>query len=156
LRNFRIVNSISATLRKNRLNRVATYYRVSTGRQLTTEASIPSQQKITAGFCDQNDYLIVDEFVEAKTATDDRRPVLQEMIDRACAPDHPYDAIVFYARFDASSCFGIELRKTCLFMRNICGWFAVNTSLSDRFCAAREAFCQRKSDCEISYLSPHC
>ena len=77
--------------------RVATYYRVSTGRQLTTEASIPSQRKITANFCDQNDYLIVDEFVEAKTATDDRRPVLQDMIDRACAPDHPYDAIVFYA-----------------------------------------------------------
>ncbi|MFN4923525.1 recombinase family protein [Bradyrhizobium sp.] len=77
--------------------RVATYYRVSTGRQLTTEASIPSQRKITAGFCDQNSYLIVDEFVEAKTATDDRRPVLQEMIDRACASDHPYDAIVFYA-----------------------------------------------------------
>ena len=77
--------------------RVATYYRVSTGRQLTTEASIPSQRKITASFCDQNGYLIVDEFVEAKTATDDRRPVLQEMIERACASDHPYDAIVFYA-----------------------------------------------------------
>lgn len=77
--------------------RVATYYRVSTSRQRTTEASIPSQRKITASFCDQNRYLIVDEFVEAKTATDDRRPVLQEMIDRACAPDHPYDAIIFYA-----------------------------------------------------------
>jgi site-specific DNA recombinase len=77
--------------------RVATYYRVSTGRQFSNEASIPSQRRITAGFCDQNGYAIVEEFVEAKTATDDRRPVLQEMIDRACAPDHPYDAIVFYA-----------------------------------------------------------
>lgn len=77
--------------------RVATYYRVSTGRQFNNEASIPSQRKITAGFCDQNGYTVVEEFVEAKTATDDRRPVLQEMIDRACAPDHPYDAIVFYA-----------------------------------------------------------
>ena len=77
--------------------RVATYYRVSTGRQFSNEASIPSQRKITAGFCDQNGYAIVEEFVEAKTATDDRRPVLQEMIDRACAPEHPYDAIVFYA-----------------------------------------------------------
>lgn len=77
--------------------RVATYYRVSTGRQFSNEASIPSQRKITAGFCDQNGYIVVEEFVEAKTATDDRRPVLQEMIDRACAPDHPYDAIVFYA-----------------------------------------------------------
>ena len=77
--------------------RIATYYRVSTGRQFSNEASIPSQRKITAAFCDQNCYAIVEEFVEAKTATDDRRPVLQEMIDRACAPDHPYDAILFYA-----------------------------------------------------------
>lgn len=77
--------------------RVATYYRVSTGRQYANEASIPSQRKITASFCDQNGYVTVEEFVEAKTATDDRRPVLQDMIERACAPDHPYDAIVFYA-----------------------------------------------------------
>ncbi|WP_309774348.1 recombinase family protein [Nitrobacter vulgaris] len=41
--------------------------------------------------------MIAEEYVEAKTATDDRRPILQNMIDRACAPDHPYDAIVFYA-----------------------------------------------------------
>ena len=30
--------------------RVATYYRVSTGRQYANEASIPSQRKITASF----------------------------------------------------------------------------------------------------------
>ena len=77
--------------------RVATYYRVSTGRQYANEASIPSQRKITASFCDQNGYIVVEEFVEAKTATDDRRPVLQDMIERACAHDHPYDAIIFYA-----------------------------------------------------------
>lgn len=77
--------------------RVATYYRVSTGRQYANEASIPSQRKITASFADQNGYVIIEEFVEAKTATDDRRPVLQDMIERACAPDHPYDAILFYA-----------------------------------------------------------
>ena len=79
------------------VKRAATYYRVSTGRQFSTDASIPSQRKITASFCDQNGYIVGEEFVEAKTATDDRRPVLQDMIERACAPDHPYDAIVFYA-----------------------------------------------------------
>jgi site-specific DNA recombinase len=88
-------NSVSK--QSDAAKRVATYYRVSTGRQYANEASIPSQRKITASFCDQNGYIMVEEFVEAKTATDDRRPVLQEMIDRACAPDHPYDAIVFYA-----------------------------------------------------------
>lgn len=30
--------------------------------------------------------MIAEEYVEAKTASDDRRPALQEMIDRACAP----------------------------------------------------------------------
>lgn len=79
------------------IKRVATYYRVSTGRQFANEASIPSQRKITTSFCDQNSFVMVEEFVEAKTATDDRRPVLQDMIERACALDHPYDAIVFYA-----------------------------------------------------------
>ena len=88
-------NSISK--QADAAKRVATYYRVSTGRQYANEASIPSQRKITASFCDQNGYLVVEEFVEAKTATDDRRPVLQDMIERACAPDHPYDAIIFYA-----------------------------------------------------------
>lgn len=67
------------------------------GRQYANDASIPSQRKISSSFCDQNNCVIVDEFVEAKTAADDRRPVLQEMLDRACASDHPYDAIVFYA-----------------------------------------------------------
>jgi site-specific DNA recombinase len=79
------------------IKRAATYYRVSTGRQFANEASIPSQRKITSSFCEQNNFLIAEEFVEAKTATDDRRPVLQEMIERACAPDHPFDAVVFYA-----------------------------------------------------------
>ena len=87
----------SASKQVDGAKRVATYYRVSTGRQYDNEASIPSQRKITASFCDQNGYVMVEEFVEAKTATDDRRPVLQDMIERACAPDHPYDAIVFYA-----------------------------------------------------------
>ena len=87
----------SASQQSNATKRVATYYRVSTGRQFANEASIPSQRQITSGFCDQNNFWIAEEYVEAKTATDDRRPVLQEMIDRACAPDHPFDAIVFYA-----------------------------------------------------------
>jgi site-specific DNA recombinase len=86
-----------ASQQSNATRRVATYYRVSTGRQFANEASIPSQRQITSGFCDQNNFWIAEEYVEAKTATDDRRPVLQGMIDRACAPDHPFDAIVFYA-----------------------------------------------------------
>ncbi len=53
------------------LKRAAAYYRVSTGRQYANDASIPSQRKITSGFCEQNDYVVVYEFVEAATATDE-------------------------------------------------------------------------------------
>ena len=44
------------------VKRVATYYRVSTGRQFSTDASIPSQRKITASFCDQNGYIVAEEY----------------------------------------------------------------------------------------------
>ncbi|WP_371422029.1 recombinase family protein [Tardiphaga sp.] len=79
------------------VKRAATYYRVSTGRQFANDASIPSQRQITSAYCDQNNYFIAEEFIEAATATDDRRPALQEMIERACGSDHPFDAIIFYA-----------------------------------------------------------
>jgi site-specific DNA recombinase len=68
-----------------------------TGDEVTFTAATPSghatQIALAAG--DKIRFLVRND--EAKTATDDRRPVLQEMIDRACGPDHPYDAIVFYA-----------------------------------------------------------
>lgn len=83
--------------RTDEVKRAATYYRVSTGRQFANDASIPSQRQITSAYCDQNNYFIVEEFIEAATATDDRRPALQEMIERACGSDRPFDAIIFYA-----------------------------------------------------------
>jgi site-specific DNA recombinase len=87
----------SIPIKSNGAKRCAIYLRVSTGRQFSADASIPSQRQLATAYCGQNDFSIVDEFVEAATATDDRRPALQEMLDRACAPDHPYDAILFYA-----------------------------------------------------------
>lgn len=44
-----------------------------------------------------NNWIVVDEYVEAATATDDRRPVFQQMMDRACDPDKSFDLIVFYS-----------------------------------------------------------
>ena len=35
--------------------------------------------------------------VEAATATDDRRPTFQQMMERACDPDRPFNTIVFYS-----------------------------------------------------------
>ncbi|WP_108461082.1 recombinase family protein [Devosia naphthalenivorans] len=78
--------------------RAALYLRVSTGRQAEHDVSLPSQRTLNAEFCERQGWSVVDEYVEpGLTATDDRRPAFQSMIDRACDPDHPYDVIVFHA-----------------------------------------------------------
>lgn len=78
--------------------RAALYLRVSTGRQAKHDVSLPSQRKLNTDFCERGGWAVVDEYVEpGLTATDDRRPAFQAMIDRACDPDHPYDVIVVHA-----------------------------------------------------------
>ena len=82
----------------NPCKRAVLYLRVSTGRQAKSDVSLPSQRDIGTRHCDSQGWPIVDEFVEAgASATDDRRPVFQQMIERACDPDHPFDVIVCYA-----------------------------------------------------------
>ena len=73
------------------------YLRVSTGRQAVNDVSLPSQRDIATTHCATNNWIVVGEYVEAATATDDRRPVFQQMIDFACDPDKPFDVIVCYA-----------------------------------------------------------
>ena len=64
--------------------RAVLYLRVSTGRQATGDVSIPSQRDLTQRFCLANNWQVVDEFVEpGASGTDDRRPVLQKMIEQA-------------------------------------------------------------------------
>jgi DNA invertase Pin-like site-specific DNA recombinase len=82
---------------ENGRKRAVLYLRVSTGRQQTHDASLPSQRDITTSHCATNNWTIVDEYVEAATATDDRRPVFQQMMERACDSDKPFDLIVFYS-----------------------------------------------------------
>jgi hypothetical protein len=77
--------------------RAALYLRVSTTRQAEGEVSLPSQQFACHADCERNNRMIVAEFVEARTATDDKRPVFQDLIERACDPDHPFDVIVCHA-----------------------------------------------------------
>ena len=78
--------------------RAALYLRVSTGRQAKHDVSLPSQRKLNTDFCGREGWSVVDEYVEpGLTATDDRRPAFQAMIDRACDPDHPYDVLVVHA-----------------------------------------------------------
>ena len=78
--------------------RAAVYLRVSTGRQAEGEVSIPSQRDLTARHCLSNGWTVVDEYVEpGASATDDRRPAFQAMLERACDADHPYDVIVVHS-----------------------------------------------------------
>jgi DNA invertase Pin-like site-specific DNA recombinase len=79
------------------VRRAAPYLRVSTLRQQEGDVSLPSQRNLIQAHCDREGWVVVDEYVESRTATDDRRPVFQAMIDRACDPDHPYDVIVVHA-----------------------------------------------------------
>ena len=78
--------------------RAAVYLRVSTGRQAEGEVSIPSQRDLTTRHCLSNGWTVVDVYVEpGASATDDRRPVFQAMLERAYDADHPYDVIVVHS-----------------------------------------------------------
>jgi len=82
--------------------RAALYMRVSTGRQAEHDLSIPDQQNQLRSWCGANGHQIVLEFIEAgASASDDRRPVFQQMIERACDGERAFDLIVVhsYSRF---------------------------------------------------------
>ncbi len=82
----------------NPARRVALYLRVSTGRQAENDVSIPSQRDLTTRFCEAQGWTIVTEFVEpGASATDDRRPVFQRMLDSAASPDRAFDVICVHA-----------------------------------------------------------
>jgi site-specific DNA recombinase len=82
--------------------RAALYMRVSTGRQAEHDLSIPDQHQQLKSWCRGHGYAIAAEFVEAgASAGDDRRPVFQQMIERACDGENAFDVIVVhsYSRF---------------------------------------------------------
>jgi site-specific DNA recombinase len=78
--------------------RAVLYLRVSTGRQVAGEVSLPSQRELTRTHCEANGWTVVDEYVEpGASATDDRRPVFQRMMEAARDADRPFDVIVVHA-----------------------------------------------------------
>ena len=83
-------------------SRAALYMRVSTGRQAEHDLSIPDQRSQLNSWCRAKGHIVVAEFIEAgASASDDRRPVFQQMIERACDGEHSFDFIVVhsYSRF---------------------------------------------------------
>jgi site-specific DNA recombinase len=90
--------------------RAAIYLRVSTGRQAEHDLSIPDQRAQTQAWVAQRGWRIVAEYVEpGASATDDRRPEFQRMIERACDGENAFDVIVVhsFSRFFRDA-FGLE------------------------------------------------
>jgi site-specific DNA recombinase len=84
------------------VSRAVLYMRVSTGRQAEHDLSIPDQRGQLNSWCRAKRHVVVAEFIEAgASASDDRRPVFQQMIERACDGEHSFDLIVVhsYSRF---------------------------------------------------------
>ena len=78
--------------------RAALYLRVSTGRQAEGEVSLPSQRDLTRRYCEGQGWTVVEEFVEpGASATDDRRPVFQRMLEQAKLPERTFDVICVHA-----------------------------------------------------------
>jgi site-specific DNA recombinase len=94
-------NVMSAPVRATPI-RAALYFRVSTGRQADSDLSIPDQRRQAENFCKARGWEAVAEFVEpGQSATDDRRPEFQRMIDAATTKPPAFDVIVVhsYSRF---------------------------------------------------------
>lgn len=90
--------------------RAAVYLRVSTGRQAEHDLSIPDQRAQTKAWVAQRGWTAAAEYVEpGASATDDKRPEFQRMIERACDGENAFDVIVVhsFSRFFRDA-FGLE------------------------------------------------
>ncbi|MBU0688434.1 MAG: recombinase family protein [Gammaproteobacteria bacterium] len=94
---------------------IALYARVSTVRQADNDLSIPDQIRQIREWAIANGHLVVQEYIEpGASATDDKRPVFQKLINDALPKPRAFDAIVIHSlsRFfrDAIQ-FGVYERK---------------------------------------------
>ncbi|MGZ8273905.1 MAG: recombinase family protein [Burkholderiaceae bacterium] len=78
--------------------KAALYLRVSTGRQAESDLSIPDQRRQITAYCVAKCWDVAAEFVEpANTATDDRRPAFQAMIDAALVKPPTFTVIIVHS-----------------------------------------------------------
>ena len=78
--------------------RAALYLRVSTGRQADNDLSIPDQRRQAKAHCASRGWEIVADYVEpGASATDDRRPEFQRMIDAATTKPAAFDVILVHS-----------------------------------------------------------
>ena len=90
--------SSARTLAPTLIKRVALYLRVSTGRQAENDVSLPSQRDMTTRYCQAQGWEVVTEFVEpGASATDDKRPIFQKMLEQAASPERTFDVICVHS-----------------------------------------------------------
>jgi site-specific DNA recombinase len=96
----------------------AVYLPVSTGRQAEHDLSMLDQRAQTQAWAAQRGWSVVAEYVDGTSATDDKRPEFQKMIERACDGENTFDVIVVhsFSRFFRDA-FGLEfyVRKLAKF-----------------------------------------
>ena len=77
---------------------VALYVRVSTARQAEKDLSIPDQLRQTREWCKAKNHQIAIEYIElGASATDDKRPMFQQMMAEACQNPPAFDAIIVHS-----------------------------------------------------------
>ncbi|MCC2609794.1 recombinase family protein [Neorhizobium petrolearium] len=80
------------------MGRAALYLRVSTGRQAENDLSIPDQRRQLQSYCQAKGFTVAAEFIEpGASATDDRRPEFQKMMDAAAEKPAMFDAIIVHS-----------------------------------------------------------
>lgn len=78
--------------------RAALYLRVSTTRQAEHDVSIPDQKRQGEAYCLSRGYQLIDTFVEpGASATNDRRPEFQRMIEAGTSKPAPFDIVVVHS-----------------------------------------------------------
>ncbi len=77
---------------------VALYARVSTTKQADKDLSIPDQLRQMRDWCSRNGYSVGKEYIEpGASATDDKRPVFQQMISDATAKPSPFEIVLVHS-----------------------------------------------------------
>ncbi len=78
--------------------RAALYLRVSTARQAEHDVSIPDQKRQGEAYCQSRGYQLVETYVEpGASATNDRRPEFQRMIEAGTAKPAPFDVVIVHS-----------------------------------------------------------
>ena len=80
------------------LLRAALYLRVSTPRQAEHAVSIPDQKRHGEAYCESRGYQLIETFVEpGATATNDRRPEFQRMIEAGTSKPASFDVVIVHS-----------------------------------------------------------